>query len=306
MVGGAAVVREDREAGYEAETDGVRAPTGVDHRIAQRGCARTRSGDHRAASVGVDERFVERASFQNRPQMQRRAVGDVDEAGHADGGDVRVGFRVTPVHNRNTGHTRAEALEVGSGTLDRSLGMLERGRGRQHQDLVGTRELEQPGVERGARLGPLVAAHEGNGSGGPGHEVDSLLTYWVPCSRLGSYERGCGAERTRPAHLPAGSLPAFAPGRRAPGGRALRRTDSCRSSVWGSLGRESWARASPKPRSSRVSKSCCAADRRAPPTRWSPASRSRSPSRSTGASSKRPSCLLYTSDAADDLLCVDL
>ena len=79
VVGRAAVVREHGEAGHEPEPDRVRAAAGIDHRVAQHRRARARRGDHRAPAVRVEHRLEERAALQHRAQVQRRAVGEVDE-----------------------------------------------------------------------------------------------------------------------------------------------------------------------------------------------------------------------------------
>ena len=88
---------------------------------------------HRAAPVRVDHRVVERAALQHRAQVQRRAVGDVDElARPAPPRRSRRPRRRAGSAPARPVDRRAEPLEVGGGPLDRPLGMLERGRGRQH------------------------------------------------------------------------------------------------------------------------------------------------------------------------------
>ena len=92
--------------------------------------------------------------------MQRRAVGEVHEAGDPHGGHVLVGLGVAAVQDRQPGGLRAEASEPGLRVLDRALGMLERGRGRQDEDLVRLGEAQQVAVERPAGLGPLAAPEQ--------------------------------------------------------------------------------------------------------------------------------------------------
>jgi hypothetical protein len=85
----------------------------------------------------------------------------------------------SPVEHREPRRLRAQPGEVRGGPLDGPVGMLERSRGRQDEDLVGAREIEQTPVEVGAGLRPLVAADEGDGSGSLGHAADPLFTQWI-------------------------------------------------------------------------------------------------------------------------------
>ena len=67
-------------AADEAEADRVGTAARIDHRVAEQRGTRARRGEHRAAVVRLDDRGVERAPLQHRAQVQRRTVGDVDEA----------------------------------------------------------------------------------------------------------------------------------------------------------------------------------------------------------------------------------
>ena len=103
--------------------------------------------------VRVDDRVVERAALQHRAQVQRRAVGEVDELGdRASRRRWRRPRRRAGSATIETGDLRAELVEPLGRPLDDPLGMLERGRGREHDHLVAPGTLaSRPAVERAAR-----------------------------------------------------------------------------------------------------------------------------------------------------------
>ena len=64
---------------HDTEPDGVRAAARVDHRVAQQRRARARRRQHAAAVVRREQRLEQRRVLEHRAQVQRRAVGQVDE-----------------------------------------------------------------------------------------------------------------------------------------------------------------------------------------------------------------------------------
>ena len=75
-------------------------------------------------------------------QVERRTVGEIDEAGDAHRGDVLVGFGIATVQHGQPRRLRSQAPEPCRRLLDRPVGVLERGRGRHDQHLVALREVQ--------------------------------------------------------------------------------------------------------------------------------------------------------------------
>ena len=144
--------------------DGVRAAPRIDHGIAQHRGARARSREHTAPVVRREDRVEQGGSLEHRPQVQRRAVGQVDELRRAHrGGDLRV-LGLGAVQHRQRSHAwprdRRSAPPARSPTRS---GMLVRGGGREHDHLAGAAGLEQLGVERTAARAATRRLRRGRG-----------------------------------------------------------------------------------------------------------------------------------------------
>ena len=272
MVGRAAVVREHREAGTSPSPTVYAPPRGStigSHEHASRPRPTPRSP--RPVPYAYDQRVVQRAALQHRAQVQRRAVGDVDEArdAHARRRSRRL--------RRRGGSAPASpstfapsAVEPRRRPLDGPLGMLERGRGRAATTTSSAAgQVEQVAVERAARLGPLAAAERARAFpvdfviGADPTVAGSLGDGYAPVAWLGCYSPVTCSRFTD----------------RRSGSMAVKRVGIVGSGIMGSGIAEVAAKAGHRGR---------AAQPRAgdAPTRWSPGSRSRWPSRSSGASSK--------------------
>ena len=239
----------------------------------------------RRPSYACTHRVVERAVLQHRPQVQRRAVGDVDERGVAGELGDGVCFGVPAVHDLERDDLGARAPRT---TRSRARRPVPDARTPRRPAARGPRRRPRaraaPGRGRGTapatRRRRAARASRSSSWGRPRRRIlraDGAAAFGHRSPAVAS--RDARAFDALAARLPVGNLP-------RPHRRSRRRGGRWRSSGSASWVRGSWARASPRSRPRAASKSCCAAARSRPPTRWSPGSRSRWRSRSTGASSK--------------------
>ena len=232
---------------------------------------------HRAAAVRGEQRVEERRALEHRAQVQRRAVGEVDEPRRrarsrrcsassasarcrtAERATLRAELReVAPRPARPTRSGCSNAAAVGSTTTSSAAA-----------------RREQLGVEAAAAVAPLAAADE--------RERPAAL---ASLSHRGADAYGDG----RPAageRYRVGNLARYSPVTSA--SRQGRSADD-RSSGSGVVGSGIMGSGIAEV-AAKAGHRGGAAEPRADdaPTRWSPGSRSRSPSRSTGASSTPPS-----------------
>ena len=153
--------------------------------------------------VRGDHRLEERAALQHRAQVQRRAVGEVDEPGHAHRSDVRVG--VLGVARGSAPGRRADRRAQAARSTRRPARSTRSGCS--NAAAVGSTSTSSPPLRarRSAsnvarRSAPLAAADQRDRAGGLGHAGS--------CAR-GAYWRGPTAPDCGRAKLPAGNLPAF-------------------------------------------------------------------------------------------------
>ena len=116
---------------HDPEPDGVGAAAGVDHRVAQHRRARHPTPrSPRRRGTPSSERLEERRVLEHRAQVQRRAVGEVDEAGVSRRSAAMARSSASARCSTSTApHGGAEVREVGHGPFDDPVGVLER-RGR--------------------------------------------------------------------------------------------------------------------------------------------------------------------------------
>ena len=97
-------------------------------------------------------------------QVERRAAGEVDEAGAGEPGSHAGVLGGGPVHHHEALDLRPEWLEPLGRPEHDPLGVLIGGRGRQDHHVGASRGRQQRGVE-GAALGPFVAPDQGQRAG---------------------------------------------------------------------------------------------------------------------------------------------
>ena len=167
VLGGGAVVREDGEIADRAQPDRVRTATGIDHGVTEERRPRARRRHHPATVVHGEERLEQRAVLQHRSEVQRRAVGRGTRTSPCAPAAAIFGSSASPRWStESTVRLQAQALEVGDGPLADPSRLLERGRGREHDDLVGAARGDELGVERPAPVLPFATTDEGERTGG--------------------------------------------------------------------------------------------------------------------------------------------
>ena len=158
-------------------------PARVDHGVADTVAAAPDAASTAPRRYVYTSTASNRAAPSHRAQVQRRAVGDVDEPRRPDG---QTFASASASRRLSTGipAPAPPARRIGGRPAPRPLRMLERGRGGQDQDLVTTaraRAAPRRTPEHGVR--PFVATDEGDG------RRRGSVTRGIPCSRSGSYER---------------------------------------------------------------------------------------------------------------------